>query len=367
MHGGDIYNNKVDIDFSVNVNPLGPPDSIRKCVVKASEGLSAYPDYNSRLLRDKLAEYLNYDNDISADNIICGNGASELIMAVAHAFISDADNGVLIPVPSFYGYRRAFEAVGAKIVYYHVKEKESFSLDESFLDLVRDADIDIDMIVLANPNNPTGACVSSDLLISILDECKKRGIKVLLDECFIELSEASYAQDIDYTAYDNLMVIRAFTKSYAIPALRLGYMFSHNKSLIDEVSRHLPEWNVNLIAYQAGLCALELEKNAGEGTRQETQAGYLERSREMIRTERKFLTDELTKLGIRVYPSEANFLLIYSESDLYGYLLGRGILIRDCSDFIGLSKRYYRIAVRSHEDNKRLVHELGRLLTGRVS
>ena len=377
-HGGDIYRNKVNIDFSVNVALLGAPDTVRESVRIVSDELERYPDYNYMALREALAKYHN----IKTENILCGNGASELFMAAAHAL---RPKKVLIPIPSFYGYQWAFGAVSSEIIYYQMREDNNYSLDEGVLDLIKDTQ-DIELVVLANPNNPVGNYVDDDLLDKLLNECNKRQIEVILDECFMDLSDNSSASYIDrLKLWDNLIVVRAFTKTFAIPALRLGYVVCGNDKTLNDIRRQLPEWNVSLVAERAGLAALQ-------------DTTYIEKARALIKAEREFLSRQLELpprtgergencprgrgrgaktapgdggerrsfsdsqfsrgQGIRVYPSVTNFIMFFTDIPLYDLLLEEGILIRDCSDFKGLSKGYYRVAVRNHEDNTLLLAKL---------
>ncbi|MBR1816257.1 MAG: aminotransferase class I/II-fold pyridoxal phosphate-dependent enzyme [Lachnospiraceae bacterium] len=373
-HGGDIYRNKVNIDFSVNVALLGAPDTVRESVRIVSDELERYPDYNYMALREALAKHHN----IKTGNILCGNGASELFMAAAHAL---RPKKVLIPIPSFYGYQWAFGAVSSEIIYYQMREENNFSLDEGVLELINDTQ-DIDLVVLANPNNPVGNYIDDDLLDKLLNECNKRQIEVILDECFMELSDNPSASYIDrLKLWDNLIVVRAFTKTFAIPALRLGYVVCGNDKTLNDIRRQLPEWNVSLAAEHAGLAALQ-------------DRAYIEKTRALIKAEREFLSQQLELppgtgergencprgrgtapgdggegrsfsnvqfprgQGIRVYPSVTNFIMFFTDIPLYDLLLEEGILIRDCSDFKGLSKGYYRVAVRNHEDNTLLLAKL---------
>ncbi|MBQ9610773.1 MAG: aminotransferase class I/II-fold pyridoxal phosphate-dependent enzyme [Lachnospiraceae bacterium] len=352
-HGGDIYNNKVKIDFSVNVAPLGAPDAVRESVSKTSEELEKYPDYNYTALRKAIAKYHN----IKPENILCGNGASEIFMATAHAL---RPKKVLIPIPSFYGYQRAAGAVSSELIFYQMKEDKNYALDEEVLDLIKDTQ-DIELVMLANPNNPVGNYIDDSILNRLLDECKKRKIVVLLDECFMELSDNPSDSYIDMLEqWNNLIVVRAFTKTFAMPALRLGYMVCSNDKILNEIRRQLPEWNVSLAAERAGLLALQ-------------DTSYIENARTLIKIEREFLIEQLELSpgtgergekscpkgrGFRVYPSVTNFIMFYSDIPLYDLLLEEGILIRDCSDFKGLSKGYYRIAVKNHEDNVLLIDKI---------
>lgn len=338
IHGGDVYNNKVKIDFSVNVNPLKTPKRVIESINSSIDNLDAYPDYEAKALREKLSDVIG----IKSEYIVCGSGASELLMAVVHAI---KPVKALVSVPSFYGYKHVLDAVSAEVIYYYLKEEKAFMLDDGILDLI-DREACLDMIILTNPNNPVGNYIDNNLFDGLLAKCKEKNITVLLDECFMELSEDRNNSRLGIiNDYDNLLILRAFTKTFAMPALRLGYLVGSNMEHLSEIRKQLPEWNVSLLAQNAGVAALE-------------EVNYLEASKAMINTERKYLSVELTELGIKVYPSVTDFVLIYSDILLYEKLLERGILIRDCSNFEGLSKGYYRIAIKRHKDNVTLVQAL---------
>ncbi len=349
-HGGDIYRNKIRLDFSVNINPLGISKGVRKALAESIGSAEYYPDQTAEELTEKLAKVIR----VKKENIALGNGASELLMAAAHAF---APKKILIPVPSFYGYEYAAKAADADIEFYYTCSEDGFSLTEDFLNQIAP---DTDMIFIANPNNPTGKYISPDLLEKILIKCEENDVTVILDECFMELSDEPEAHSclsgangaLHISRFRNLLVLRSFTKTFAIPGLRLGYIVGSDKRRIREIKCHLPEWNISSPAQIAGCAALK-----------ETEG--LNKARSLIKTERGFLENELTQTGFRCVPSKTNYILfkecsekaelISGDADLYDALLKARILIRDCSDYRGLSKGWYRIAVRPHEDNLELL------------
>lgn len=333
MHGGDIYRNQVNIDFSVNVNPLGMPETVRRALTKAVDECTAYPDLYAEELRSSLANVTG----IAPGHIICGNGASELFLAVVHGL---KPRKVILPVPSFYGYEHALAAGGVTPVFYPLQEKHGYAVTDDLCPILTAG---VDMLFLANPNNPTGQCVEEAVLTRILDTAAKNGICVILDECFFPLTGKSDSVAERLKAYPNLVVIRAFTKTFAIPGVRLGYSLCANEEWNRLIRMQLSEWNVSIPAQRAGVVA------CGEGV-------YISRAVTLIEKERSFLTEEISRMGIRVYPSDSNFLLCKSSMPLYGELLKKGILIRDCSSFRGLEGNgYYRIAVRAHTENERLL------------
>lgn len=339
IHGGDIYTNKVKIDFSVNVNPLGIPKSVEDALHKAVYHCHEYPDINAIALKNALAKNLAIDKDY----LLLGNGASEIFMAIAHTIKAKK---ILLPIPSFYGYQYVANAMESQIEYALLKEENGFLPGEDFFDKLKE---DIDLIFLANPNNPTGLRLDKKYLIKILDICKEKNIFLVLDECFIPFCQKDQSLLSEIEKYKNLLIVGAFTKIYSIPGVRLGFLVTSNMDLNKKISSHLPEWNLSVFAQEAELACTK-------------ESAFIEKTASYVKKEREFLSEKLEDMGITSYPGEGNFILIYSEKPLYDLLLERGILIRDCQNFKGLSNGYYRIAVKSREENKILLRELGECL-----
>ena len=393
LHGGDRYRNHVTLDFSVNTNPLGMPEYVRKTLLETVCGSADiwewYPDPACGRLRELIASHRH----IAKEWIVCGNGASELITAIVRAKSTHAAAHVtkpeeertalktersalrvVLPVPSFAEYERAAAAVGAKCIYHSLNRENGFALTETVLEKLTP---DADMLFLCNPNNPTGNLIPEKLLRRILEHCRKNGITVLLDECFLELcapesdekgrngaSKRDAAEDAETarhsdkriaslaSAYPNLVVLKAFTKLYAMPGVRLGYCICGNKMLRERIREQLPCWNVSGIAQLAGMTALDNKKNFD----------YIGQSRRMIQKERDWLTEALWTLGMETVPGCANFICFYADplfhGNLYEKLLSKEILIRDCSGFRGMESGWYRIAVRPHEENEELIRAI---------
>ncbi|WP_040950374.1 pyridoxal phosphate-dependent aminotransferase [Gorillibacterium massiliense] len=335
IHGGDIYRNKVSIDFSVNVNPLGMPASVKRALFEAVEQCEAYPDIKA----EKLAQELSRMIGVSKETILLGNGASELFMAIGRAL---APKRIVIPVPSFFGYEKTAISTGAEIFYYEMKENKGYQLDEGILDHLT---YDTDILFLTNPNNPVGNRVESNLLERIAEDCRKKQIFVVLDECFLEFTgedeQRSFKNKLE--DYPNVIVIRAFTKIFAIPGVRLGYLLCGNEEVRKRIERQLPEWNLSAFAQLAGVAACQ-------------EREYIWNTVLVVREEREFLERSLQQMGVHVYPSEADFLLLKTDIALYEKLLEKEILVRDCRNFRGLGMGYYRIAVKNHSDNEALIH-----------
>lgn len=344
IHGGDIYNNKVNMDFSVNINPLGIPHSVKEAMSDALSYADRYPDMACSGLKKAISEYFTQQGcSIQSEDVIPGNGASELFMAIAHAI--KPKKAVLL-APGFFGYEHVLRAVGCDIGYFLLDEQSDFSpaarLD-ALMDMLTD---DTDIFFIANPNNPTGYLADSTFMKQIIGHCKEKHIYVVADECFMGFCEKNYSVLSLLCDYDNLIVVRAFTKLFAIPGVRLGYMLSKNEAVKQKVQRNLPEWNVSVLAQMAGeACIRESE--------------YIKETASYVSGQRRLLSDGLKKLGFKVYKSDADFILFYSKLPLYDILLNKGILIRDCSNYVGLSQGYFRVAVKTYDENVRLLKVIG--------
>ena len=181
IHGGDIYRNKVELDFSINVNPLGMPERVRQALVEAVNACTKYPDIEAQRLTEAVQDMLG----IPENSILFGNGASELFQVVMHTL---RPNKIWMPVPSFYGYEHAAKGGDCEVCCFPMGEEQRFTLDETVTGAIPE---DTDLIFLANPNNPTGMLLSRKVLEEILVYCRDRNIYVVLDECFIEFCEAA--------------------------------------------------------------------------------------------------------------------------------------------------------------------------------
>ena len=343
QHGGDIYTNKYRLDFSANLNPLGMPERVKQAATEGVAASGAYPDVLCRELRRKLAE----KEGISPQQIVFGNGAAELIFLIAQ---SERPKRALLVSPGFAEYEQALSAVGCSITFYDLKQEYGFALQEDYLDFLQD---EPDMIFLCNPNNPTGVTIPSDLLRRILHICYEHHIRVVLDLCFAEFLDHPKEADIveQLSKYPDLFLLKAFTKTYAMPGLRLGYAVSGDMDLLDRIRNLTQPWNISLPAQMAGVAAL------GESQ-------YVEEARRLIIQQRSWLFEELSDLGCKVYDSKANYIFFQGPEGLAKKCLEQGILIRDCCNYRGLSGKgtYYRVAVRLEEENRELVRVLTEIL-----
>ena len=341
VHGGDVYSRPVRLDFSANVNPFGTPEPVKAAVRAAAEGISAYPDPYCGPLREKLAAL----NGADRGEIICGNGAAELIYQFAAAL---RPKRVLLPVPSFADYESALLAAGCGPAFYPLRRENGFLLTEDILNAIGP---DTDLILLCSPNNPTGRSVDQVLLLQILDRCRETGTWLFLDECFLEMTDENRAFSLagHLRAGDRVFLLRAFTKAYGMAGLRLGYGLCKRRELLAAMSRLTQPWNVSTPAQAAGLAALDCPD-------------WPRRARDLFQREKPFLQDGLTALGFTALPGDANFLFFSGAPGLFEKLREKGVLIRDCANYRGLRPGDHRIAVRTRGENEALLQAIEEVL-----
>ncbi len=362
IHGGDIYRNKVDIDFSVNLNPLGIQPEIRDAIARSAELAGVYPDPGQEEVRAVIADA----EGLSPECVYAGAGASELIQAAVRA---KSPVEALLYEPSFYGYERALDGIGCRIRRHMLRGENRFSV---MMDDVAASD-GCDIVFVCDPACPSGANIDDEVLCGLLDKAESAGTSVVLDESFYLLSEK--AREGGNRAakllgrYSCLYIIRSMTKILSVPGIRAGYVMSSPEK-IRKIAAQLPEWNLSA-------AAAEVIK---AGMRLACGTDFPEKTLDAVRTEREYLAGELSDMGYEVIDSDSSYILFYdrgerhehcgvhgggpTDSGLYGRLLSEGILIRDCSTFAGLGKGWYRLAVKRHEDNVRLAKTLRRIIHG---
>ena len=345
-HGGGIWADdvSVDYDFSVNTNPLGMPSSVKKKLTESVWLFEKYPDVHCKKLKEMLQKQTGYP----VENIVIGNGASELLYKAAAIRPETA----LLAVPCFSEYEKALREQGTKIRYYARKPDNGFRLLPDYLKAMEG----VDLLVLGQPNNPTGDLVGPGLLEQILEQAERQQTFVILDECFIDLVTNDEARE-NYRKLTSpgrwkgsLLLLNALTKNYALAGLRLGYGVCTESAFAEKIECMGDPWHVSVPAQIAGVSALQCEQ----------QEGYLEKTRDFLKQERVFLIRELEERGFRTFSPEANFILFQVPGDpempeLSESLRTHGILIRDCRNFEGLGRGFYRIAVKDHQANMALL------------
>lgn len=335
-HGGDVYGEEILLDFSANTNPLGTPPGVLATVEESLAQLHRYPDPYCRRLVRAIAEF----EQVPENWILCGNGAAELIYAYCASI--GAKQAVEL-APTFSEYSLALEQAGCAVSRYTLTRERGFVLDEGFLEFLDREKPEV--VFLCNPNNPTGRTVPKALLLDILRYCRERGIRLFVDECFADLSDRQESLKEELADNSHVFLLKAFTKSYGMAGLRLGYCLTSDGELLGKMAKAVQPWNVSTPAQAAGTAAL------GE-------QAFLEKTRALIAVERAWLKEELEKLGLWVCPSEVNYLLFRGPEDLGQNLKRRKIALRSCANYFGLGPGWYRTAVRRHEENEALVQAL---------
>jgi threonine-phosphate decarboxylase len=349
-HGGEVFAAarlqgvplKQILDFSANINPLGPSPKALQRLRRDLPLIRFYPDTETQELREVIAKEASIDGDC----VLFGNGATPLLHLVPRVLKPRA---AVALEPSFSEYSSALERAGCRIHRLVTRAKVGFQLErEKLFDMLRRARPEL--LMLGNPNNPTGNVISRSLLSELIDVCSKRRIYLVLDESFIDFTQTSSCI-VEAAKNRWLIVVRSLTKFWALPGLRIGYLVAR-RSLVEKLLARSEPWPVNILASAAAAESLRDLK-------------YRERTLELVRRERAFLMEQLARLGW-LYPlsSEANFLLVriaapgITSAVLREQLAKRNILIRDCSNFPGLDRRYFRIAIRRRSENQRLIEEL---------
>lgn len=344
-HGGDVYGVAEEmgisveecLDFSANINPLGIPVKVKAAMENAIAQSIHYPDPECRKLTQALKKHLH----VKPETILCGNGGADILYRIVYAA---KPKKAVLPAPVFLAYEEALRQVGAEIAYYCMDER--MEVGEDILAMISE---ETDILFLCTPNNPTGLLISGEVLEAVLRRAADTGTRVVLDECFMDfvVEERRSSMIGDTDRYPNLVIVKSFTKLYGIPGIRLGYAVCSDPLFLQHMREAGQTWPVNSIAMAAGLAALEEE-------------GFVRDSIAYVRREREWLAGELKSLGLQVYDGQADYLFFRApgQADLYEKLLDERIIIRRCCNYVNLTPEHYRIAVKLHEENERLVKSL---------
>lgn len=350
VHGADInsavelYGLEADkiIDFSSNINPF-IVESMDKIVAAGVENLQKYPDIKYRRLRKNIADYLRVEDSY----IIPGNGATEII----YLLMRNLSGRLAIINPTFSEYRKGAEIAGLSVVDFVMDWKKDFKLD---LDEIYRRKDEFDSIFICNPNNPDGSVRE---IKKLLEFAEKEGKLLIVDETFIEFADSEKDRSLVNMVEKskNLFIIRAVTKFFGIPGIRLGYGISSNRELLQKMYDEKEPWTINSFADSASDFIFKDDE-------------YIRKSKEYFSKERICMINEINKIdGIKAFNSDANFILVRFENrnvlDVKENLLKRaGLLIRDASNFIGLDSSFARVAIKNHEQNTVLVDALRSVL-----
>jgi len=352
-HGGNAIfeSGKANIiDLSANINPLGIPENVRTAIISAIQDCDRYPDNFSVELRRKTAEFEQIANP---DWIFFGNGASDIIFRLPRAILSnERTKKVMVAAPTFSDYERSALSFGAEIMRHTLSVADGFNMEDSFINAVRSHKPSL--VYLCNPNNPTGVVTEIGRIKELLDCCQEIGAWLAVDECFLDFTEqlSECTSKVFLEKYSNLVILKAFTKVFALPGIRLGYALCSNTALIEKLYFHGADWPVSNLAQSAGMAALEGAMD------------YIRRTVEYVSNERQLLKKGLTRLGYKVFESEANYVFFQNpySFDLREELDKMGIRIRSCGNYHGLDDSYYRIAVSRSENNAKLLDAITQII-----
>jgi threonine-phosphate decarboxylase len=345
QHGGDIYTEGILVgrellDFSSNINPLGIPNSFLEHLEEGIKAVTRYPDIEYRQLKSTICSYINKPY-IGAENLLLGNGAAEIIDLAIGAFRS-----ILLIVPSFSEYENSTAKAKVEIAYSYLKSDMSIDYEDLYTKLKEGY---IEALVIANPNNPNGAVIDKARFKLLMELCSSKHITIIIDEAFIEFagsSSSSFIEDVEF--YENIFIIRALTKFFALPGIRFGYGLSRNQNLVKSIKERQNPWNINCFAETAANYVLK-------------DYEYIGKSLQWIAEELPYLTEQLKKLGMieQVYESSCNFILCklkgITDAELYDYCMSKGVAIRRASNFKGLNSSFVRFAVKDRKSNERLI------------
>jgi threonine-phosphate decarboxylase len=352
-HGGDVwgFSRKFNIplekvlDFSGPINFLGPAPKAVEAVKDYANLIRFYPDPDPVDLKQEIAQYVGHG--VAAENVILGNGSIELIYMITEAF--EGKFKAVIPVPSFSEYEKAVLRVGGDVIF--VQLPFNFMLEtENIKKAITD---DTKIVYICNPHSPSGTLYSRETILDLVAFCQKKGIIVSVDENYIEFAPQGEQATVagDAKDYPNLFVIRSVTKFYGMPGIRFGYAIAA-ESLIDKLQTVRQPWSINGLAGNATLAAFK-------------DTAFIKDTKSTIAREKAALAKAIMEIGgLHAFPSETNFLLVkitapnLTSTELREQLGREGLLIRDCCTFVGLDNTYFRVTVRSADDNMRLITAL---------
>ncbi len=349
FHGSDlekiekIYGIKKEdiISFSANVNPLGISPRLRGEIASQIDCITTYPDRDYLSLRKSIANYCGTE----VENIIVGNGSTELISLFIQI---EQPKKAMILGPTYSEYEREISLGGGKTIYYPLREENDFLLDVNhFIGKLTE---DIDLLVICNPNNPTGTAINNYDMRKILDVCKECGIFVMVDETYVEFVEDIHEiSSVSLTrTYGNIVILRGTSKFFAAPGLRLGYAICSNADLMQTMNQRKDPWTINSIAVVAGNIMFKDEE-------------YIKATRNLIASERTRLYEIFnSSTRYKAYRPQGNFMLLkildsnLNSQILFDRCIKQCMMIRDCSTFPYLDEHFIRFCFMNKHDNDRL-------------
>lgn len=371
IHGGNIFQFAHEqliepyevVDFSANINPLGPSQRGLDALNAQLRYISHYPDATNDDVLNAIADTYGMDKH----QIIVGNGAAELLYAICRL---PGYTGAFVPAPGFSEYKEALEAskIPVRDIFYRPREDDNgkpyfevpYLALETFAAELKGQDGRI-IVFLGNPNNPDGTLLDKDHIRTVASMLKDANSLLIIDESFIDFVGNDPLQDNEHSMrslvneFDNIIVVHSFTKFYAVPGLRIGAAFA-NETLITQLQQYIPSWSVNTLAQAYTKAALN-------------DVDYIKRTKQELNDERAFMYNALDDIeGITVYPPSANFILFqvnqegitanYINEELKKY----NMIVRNCDSYVGLTNHWVRIAIKDHDTNIKLVDKLTNIL-----
>ena len=344
QHGGDIYAEGIPehvIDFSASINPYGMPGTVAQAAMQALSGCCHYPDLWCRELR----RYIGKRENVPPEHIFCGGGAADILFRL---LLARKPKKLLLPIPTFAEYTAAAKLAGCAIVPWQLKQQDLFDLPEAFWSAVTP---DIDAVIICNPNNPTGRRIPEWLVKKGMERCAQTGTTLIIDECFHDFLDEPQTMIGELKGNPHVVLLRSYTKMYAIPGIRIGYCISSDETLLQSMYDTGAPWSVSVIAQACGIAAAQ-------------DTAYAQQTRSLLMPQKSILENGLRALGCEVIPSAANFILfrIPNVYDAAERIQKYGIMIRSCANFEGLAADWYRIAVRRAFENQKLLNAIEQVI-----
>lgn len=337
QHGGNVFFQNNCIDFSANINFLGIPDPVMQAARSGLVAAVQNPQEQSGTLEEHIADW----EGVAPEHVFCNNGASEIVRSLVQVL---QPKKALLPAPGFEEYLRPLSMVQCGITYYYTKEEDGFQIRlDNFLEQITE---DTDLVFCCNPNNPTAVLYEKAFLEQVLKRCEQTDTMLVLDECCLDFTED--AQNITMHAKDadrRLFIVKDFTKMFAMPGIRLGYGLCTDEAFIGKLRGTLQPWSVSSVAKKAGIACTK-------------QYEFIKKTVQETAKERGWLLEEFRRIGIEKSKGEANMVFFKSRPRLHAFGMMHGIMLRDCSNLEGMPEGYYRIAVRSREENEKLIEVL---------
>lgn len=371
IHGGNIFQfaheQQIEpyevIDFSANINPLGPSQRGLDALNDQLRYISHYPDATNDDVLNAIADTYGMDKN----QIIVGNGAAELLYAICRL---PGYTGAFVPAPGFSEYKEALEAsnIPVRDIFYRPREDDNgkpyfevpYLALETFAAELKGQDGRI-IVFLGNPNNPDGTLLDKAHIRTVASMLKDANSLLVIDESFIDFVDNEPLRDNDQSMrslineFDNIIIVHSFTKFYAVPGLRIGAAFG-NEKLISQLHQYIPSWSVNTLAQAYTEAALN-------------DVNYIKRTKQELNEERAFMYNALDAIeGITVYPPSANFMLFkvnhegITANTINENLKRDNMIVRNCDSYVGLNNQWVRIAIKDHDTNIKLVEKLTDIL-----